>query len=210
MLLLDNLTYGTPHGKILARDVQLKMQAGELLFITGANGAGKSTLLRVLVGQMPAVSGAFRWDVSRKEIAYLPQLQQAAFHIPMTLWDVLRISHKGSLKEGAVLRWGLLEKEQLRLAWNTASGGEKKRTLLTRALLHNPRVLILDEPLNHLDRKSREQVSQVLDDFMSMDGKRSIVLVSHDLPDFSGRFPVLRYHLQTVTAKGAGEEAEHD
>lgn len=198
MLLLENLTYGAPNGKILGRDIKLEMQAGELLFITGANGAGKSTLLRVLVGQARAAAGEFKWSISHEEIAYLPQLQSVAFHLPLTLWDVLRISHKGHLREEAVLRWGLLEKSQLHLAWNTASGGEKKRTLLTRALLQDPKVLILDEPLNHLDRKSRESVSQALDDFMDSDDKRSIVLVSHDLPSFSGRFPVLRYHLQRV------------
>lgn len=205
MLQLENLTYGAPNGKVLGKDLQLKMRAGELLFITGANGAGKSTLLRVLVGQMPVTSGSYRWDVSSDEIAYLPQLQSTAFHIPMTLWDVLRISRQGPLQEQDVLRWGLLERSQLQLAWNTASGGEKKRTLLTRALLHDPKVLILDEPLNHLDRKSREQVSQVLDVFMALDGKRSIVLVSHDLPDFSGHFPVLRYHLQKASAEESYE-----
>ncbi len=200
MLLLENLTYGAPNGKILARDIRLKMNEGELLFITGSNGAGKSTLLRVLVGHARAAAGSFAWSIPREAIAYLPQLQSMAFHLPLTLWDVLQISYKGRLQEDAVLRWGLLEKSQLRLAWNTASGGEKKRTLLTRALLHDPKVLILDEPLNHLDRKSRERVSRLLDEFMGLDGKRSIVLVSHDLPEFSGRFPVLRYHLQRVEA----------
>src|SRR5690606_37113443 len=112
-----------------------------------------------------------------------PQLQNVAFHLPLTLWDVLRISHAGPLQEEDVLRFGLLQARHLKLAWNTASGGEKKRTLLTRALLHRPRVLILDEPLNHLDHASRDQVSQVLDDFVAGDKQqRSIILVSHDLP----------------------------
>jgi len=80
-----------------------------------------------------------------------------------------------------ILKIGLLDAPHLGLAWNTASGGERKRTLLTRTLLQGPELLLLDEPMNHLDYASQERVKHALSAFLAdhKNKTRGIVLVSH-------------------------------
>ena len=118
-------------------------------------------------------------NLSRKRIDYLPQVQSSRFHIPMTIRDALKLSsNKVDLEQA--LKFGLLDKRHLDLHWNTASGGEQKRILLTRSLLKDPDILVLDEPLNHLDVHSRDTICKALSDFVRRENK-AIVMVSHDI-----------------------------
>lgn len=180
MVRARDLAYGTPDGKPLARGVEFELGEGELLVVRGPNGSGKSTLLRVLLGHLKPTAGALEVGVPRRRIAVLPQLQNTEFHLPMTLRDVLEVSLKRRLRGGEVVDVGLLDAAQLDLSWNTASGGERKRTLLTRLLLESPELLLLDEPMNHLDPESRERVRKAVLGFVAGSPGRSVVLVSHE------------------------------
>ena len=123
--------------------------------------------------------GTIRRELPLESVAYIPQLENTEVHLPLTLRDVLAISQK-HLDWAKALSFGLLNKEHLNRAWNTASGGERKRTLLTRALLQNPAILILDEPFNHLDEKSRDAMAQAMVNFLiPTDSPRAIIMVSH-------------------------------
>ena len=179
----SDLGYATPDGRVLARGLSFRLENGDCLLVGGPNGSGKSTLLRVLLGRVPATTGALSVRAARGKTGILPQLQNNDFHLPLTLRDVLEVSVGAELSEEDVLRIGLLESAQLGLAWNTASGGEKKRTLLTRLLLQSPSLLLLDEPMNHLDRDSRERVAKAVTEFLRGRGgmgPRAVVMVSHE------------------------------
>lgn len=190
------LTYGTPTGKALASELTFQLHAGQILIITGPNGSGKSTLLKVLMGQVRPFRGRCEVTVSRKKIGFLPQLQNTEFHLPLTLLDVLEISAGNKIEPREIIEIGLLDRAHLQLAWNTASGGERKRTLLTRLLLQKPSLLLLDEPMNHLDTESRKRVQRALSEYLSIAGpiaqagarnsERAIALVSHDKALASG------------------------
>lgn len=175
------LAYATPSGVPLASGLTFELHPGQLLLITGPNGSGKSTLLKVLLRQFPLKRGLVRCTVPASRIALIPQLQNLEFHLPMTLRDVLEVSLPGKLDMDAISRIGLLTEKQLAVSWNTASGGERQRAMLTRALLQKPSLLFLDEPLNHLDQQSQKSLLDTLHRFVSVAGgePHGIVLVSH-------------------------------
>jgi len=178
---VTNLGYAIA-GKTILNNLCVELRSGQLLFITGPNGAGKSTLLKVLLGQFPRKSGDIRFFVPMDRIGYIPQLANTETHLPLTLRDVLKISVDGLLNLDAIFKLALIENRDLDLRWNTASGGERKRVLLTRALIKDPALLILDEPLNHLDSDSRTRTISALRDFLqSPNGlPKALILVSHD------------------------------
>ncbi|MEZ4749617.1 MAG: ATP-binding cassette domain-containing protein [Bdellovibrionota bacterium] len=172
----SELAYATPEGRLLAKGISFQLNRGETLLIEGPNGAGKSTLLRVLVGQHRPLKGTLAHRLPASDIAYIPQLQNTEFHLPLCLGDLLPTDDVD-----AICRWGLLEATHLKLAWNTASGGERKRALLTRALLQGCSVLILDEPFNHLDRDSKVQIQKALTEFIA-NADKALIVVSHEVP----------------------------
>lgn len=180
VLEVKNLSYSTPEGRMLQAGINFDLQAGQMLLITGSNGCGKSTLLKTLLGEFPAVSGKIAQKIPETRLEYIPQLENTEIHLPLTLRDVLAISQPRPLDLEEVESFGLLRREQLKGAWNTASGGERKRTLLTRALLRRPSLLVFDEPMNHLDRHSRRAMIGVMSSFLKTDREaRAIVMVCH-------------------------------
>lgn len=195
---VSGLTYGTPTGRVLQRNMSFTLGTSEMLLITGSNGCGKSTLLKTLLGQFPAESGTVRCNVASDRIEYIPQLENTEIHLPLTLRDVLSISRKEPLDEEKVESFGLLSRSQLGNAWNTASGGERKRTLLTRALMRGPSMLVFDEPMNHLDELSRRAMVRVMAEFLSEEREvRAIVMVCHQgiKPNEEQLFKILHLNL---------------
>lgn len=175
VLSVKNLKFWTPGGRTLAEGVSFDLRSGEILFVTGPNGAGKSTLLRALLGRWKYVTGEVNWGIPLSQIAWVPQSQNTAVHWNLSLRDVLGSELKKEDGE-------LLKQDQLGLNWNSASGGERKRTLLLRALKQSPSALLLDEPLNHLDRGSKTTVAQTLAQYLAPNAKekRAILLISHE------------------------------
>ena len=189
-----DLRYGTPEGKILAEKLGFKVEPGDLLLVGGPNGSGKSTLLRVLLGHDRYLGGTLAIGPRPREIAVLPQLQNNEFHLPLTLRDVLEIALKRRVTAEEAVAVGLLDEHHLDLAWNTASGGERKRTLLTRLLMQSPKLLILDEPMNHLDNLSRKKVLGAVLRFLEGAPTRGVIMVSHErsLEGFQNQFRSLK------------------
>lgn len=201
LLTVENLSLATPDGRPLGAPVSFSLAAGSIVSLEGPNGSGKTTCLRVLVGIASPSGGRIEWRVGRDDLAYLPQLQSYDLHLPYTLEDVIRSGVPRWLPPEA-LASPLLSREKLGLRWATASGGERKRALLLRALLQGKRVLLLDEPLNHLDRESRALVARALETFLDTPG-RGILLVSHE-----GEAAGLRAIPRTVVRLGSAGEAD--
>lgn len=178
-LSLCDVSYATPDGRALGQGISAKLYSGECLLITGPNGSGKSTLLEIILGATAASAGTVCLNVSDRAISYLPQLQDNRTHLPMSLRDVVEVSVAGHLTDSHICSYGLLTTHHLPLAWNNASGGERRRALLTRTLLQEPDLIVLDEPFNHLDVESRNAMAASLFEFLAMPGK-CVVLSSHE------------------------------
>ena len=182
VLEIIDLSYSTPNGRPLTSHLSLSARSGDLVLISGPNGSGKTTLLRILLGELQATRGSLKLAITRQHIEYLPQLENKEFHLPLTLEDVLALPKLSDLNKA--LGFGLLTAEKLKLHWNTASGGERKKALLTRALLGEPELLVLDEPMNHLDPESRKTILEKLEDFLRGTPPRLVIMVSHRGLDF--------------------------
>jgi zinc transport system ATP-binding protein len=159
--------------------VSLKVPERAILTIVGPNGAGKTTLLKVLLGLMPPDSGL----VTRKpglRIGYVPQKLDIAPTLPLSARRFLELG-------GAVSRKDIdeaLERVGASKVPNTPilnlSGGELQRVLLARALLRQPELLVLDEPVRGVDLAGQADLYDLIANLRHQLGL-SVVLVSHDL-----------------------------
>ena len=184
LISVKKLNISTPTGRVLSTGVEFDLKENEILVIRGENGVGKTTLLRTLLKPKKSAAKSIKLCFDKRKLDYLPQVQSSNFHIPMTIKDALSLTARGRSDINKAMSFGLLEERHLGLHWNTASGGEQKRVLLTRSLLKDPDVLMLDEPLNHLDALSRDKICDALNAFVSRPNK-AIIMVSHDLESIS-------------------------
>ena len=164
------------------RDVSLSLDAGEVVLLLGPNGAGKTTLLRVLAGLLRAGGGrverrapvglvghdAMLYDAltARENLQFFSRLHGVTREVPDRLLD----------------RLGLLDRANDRVG--TFSRGMIQRLSIARALLPTPGVLLLDEPLTGLDRRSTEVVREVLAELRL--GGTAMLAVSHRPEELAG------------------------
>ncbi len=159
-------------GSHILRGVDLTVDRGDVVALLGANGSGKSTLVRTLVGVLPASAGTVRVlgrplgdAVPWGEVGYVPQRVGAGTTVPSTAAEVVA----SGLLHGRRLRlprgWRARAREALDLvgladraddATSQLSGGQQQRVLIARALVREPELLLLDEPVAGVDRPSQE------------------------------------------------------
>lgn len=169
LLSVSDLQALSKSGAKLSPAVNFELHSGDVLFLRGENGAGKSTILKTLLRLHPYFSGNFKFHVGVDEMEYLPQLGNLNFHLPLTLADML----------GEAVSSPLLVGLDLNKKWNTASGGERQKVLFSAALAKKPKVLILDEPFNHVDKDAGLLLEQGLMQFLKENPESALVLVSH-------------------------------
>ena len=194
-------------GSSVLSGVTMVVRAGEAVAIRGRSGAGKSTLLRIIAGLDHPDAGTVEIDgleVSSPGRAEAPSkrgigmvFQRAALWPHMTVAGNLRFSMPGLDRSEADARTAsLLDQLELTGAGgsgglgdrypDTLSGGEARRVALARALAPNPSLLLLDEPLTHLDAELREEMLQLFERIVEQrDGSlvaadASVVVVTHD------------------------------
>lgn len=181
------------------RDVDLAVEAGEVLGIIGPNGAGKSTVLHTLAGIERMVSGSIVIDgeiLDGQGAFVLPELRRAVIVFQdirlFPHMDVLANVAYGPRSHGAPRAEAA---ERARVALESVgmgamvdrrpaslSGGERQRVALARAFVTNPRILLLDEPFAAVDADSRPGLREVLKNLLAGSTAHALV-VSHDQPD---------------------------
>jgi ABC-2 type transport system ATP-binding protein len=192
---VQNLTKA--YGPVTAVDhVSFTVNEGEILGFLGPNGAGKTTTMRILTGYMPATSGSARvagFDVFqdslevRRHIGYLPEAPPLYpdMTVETYLDFVLRIKNVPAEKRRARVS-DALEKTNIgdkrHELIKRLSRGYKQRVGLAQALVHDPLVIILDEPTVGLDPK---QIIEVRNLIKSLAGTHTIILSTHILPEVS-------------------------
>ena len=176
---------------VALQNVSLSVNEGDFIAITGPNGGGKTTLLRLILRLIKPTSGKVVYrsggkEVDSLEIGYLPQKNQIDSRFPITVEEVVALglmSQKGLTKQerrekvAATITLMGLENHAKRLI-GELSGGQLQRTLLGRAIVSNPRVLVLDEPLSYVDKHFEGRLYEIIADLAL---HTTIILVSHEM-----------------------------
>lgn len=194
---IRNLSAGYGQNIVL-REVNLTIGQFDFIGVIGPNGGGKTTLLKALLGLIPAMAGEIFFEESMiggnaHRIGYLPQINNIDRQFPVTVFDVVRsglMSRKrliGRFSSEENERSGqLMEEMGISALRNKAigelSGGQIQRALLCRALVNNPKLLILDEPNTYVDNRFERELYEKL---KLLNDKLAILLVSHDLGTIS-------------------------
>jgi len=185
MLLAEELRHS--FGAIRALDdVSFSVQPGQTLAVFGPNGAGKTTLLKVLAGLIQPQRGRAQVDGGRSAIGWIGH--QPQLYGPLTVRENLRFwaslydvpqREFLSRKDSLLVRLGLQDHEHRRVS--ELSRGLIQRAAIARALIHDPRVLLLDEPFTGLDRMAAEELRELLGE-EAAEG-RAAVLVTHNVEE---------------------------
>ena len=199
-------------------DVNLDIAPGEIVGIVGPSGCGKSTLLKAFAGIVPPAAGSLHVFGEyltaasvRRFVSYVPQTSSVNAAVPMTATEAVMLGGAGrSARRPTFSRderrqaLGLLDRlELLELAnrqVHELSGGQLQRVLIARALVTNPRIVLMDEPTSGLDlRRLREILSLSRD--LCRQGT-TVVLTTHDLNWVAAQLPRVVFLDGTVIADG--------
>ncbi len=199
MILVENLTVAFDN-KIVLDNISMKIDKGEFIGILGPNGAGKTTLIKAILGLEIPLSGkvminntSAREYIKKKgsSIGYLPQHAIVNWNMPIRVIDAVLIEKvkpfgifrkyaKHEIEE--VQRWLELFGVENRLYdyIRDLSGGQQQRVSLARCMIHNPEILILDEPNTAIDAVYNTKLYEILTN-LSKKNKITIIMVSHDI-----------------------------
>ncbi|WP_276090503.1 ABC-F family ATP-binding cassette domain-containing protein [Pedobacter sp. JY14-1] len=195
MLILQDITYLHPNQDVLFSNISLKLNTHDKAALTGNNGTGKSTLLQIAAGRLKPAAGTLTVPETPW---YIPQLTDQYNHLSIA--EVLGVDRKlkafreiidGHMNEDnlALLNedWTIEERSQEALArWGldgispdrklgSLSGGQKTKVFLAGIQIHQPQLVLMDEPSNHLDGKARAQLYEYLTTC-----RETLLVVSHD------------------------------
>ncbi len=161
--------------KIILDGVNFTVRKGTALAVVGPNGGGKTTLFRALLNLVPH-TGTIRWS-DKVRIGYVPQ-SLIATDLPISVEEFLRFKCKTDL-EPCVRSVGL-EKEILKQALGSLSGGELQRVLIAWAVVDNPDVLLFDEPTSGVDIGAEEPIYRNVTQLKERLGV-TVLLISHNV-----------------------------
>lgn len=181
-------------GKTVLSEASCNVYKNDFLGIIGPNGGGKTTLLKVILGLLKPFSGSISFfkdeqKVSSINIGYLPQINQIDKDFPISVYQVVA---SGLAAEKKPI-FGFTTEQKVRIdeiiqqmglehlakkAIGDLSGGERQRTLLGRAIISKPQVLVLDEPNTYVDKRFEARLYQLLE---IINRDTAIILVSHDI-----------------------------
>lgn len=181
---------------IVLQDISFKVNEFDFVGVIGPNGGGKTTLLKVILGLLKPFKGNLIFNndlLNPKSIGYLPQISTGDINYPVTIEDIIlsglmigkgigsrmSSSDKGKARE-IINDLGLADMADSTL--NELSGGQIQRVFLGRAIIGNPKLLLLDEPGNFVDSTFENDFYEKLKE---LNKKMAILMVSHDIGTIS-------------------------
>ena len=180
--------------KVVAKNLNFKIDQGDYLCVVGENGTGKSTLIKTLLGLIKPLNGEVIANVQgkiHKGVGYLPQQTQAQKDFPASVWEVvlsgvLNNDHRCPFYNKKDKAEAEKNMEKLNIfdlkkrCYRELSGGQQQRVLLARALCATDSVLILDEPVTGLDPAASMELYETIKDLNKKENV-TIIMVSHDI-----------------------------
>jgi zinc/manganese transport system ATP-binding protein len=202
---------------LLWHDVNVDVPAGQFVAILGPNGVGKSTLVKAVLGLIPLAAGEALVlgqlaGVGNQNVGYLPQRRSFEPSLRVRGIDIVRLGLDGD-RFGLSLPWSAKSREAGRRVREViarvdatafaarpigeVSGGEQQRLLIAQALVREPRLLMLDEPLDSLDLPNQSAIAELIRR-VSVDSGVTVLMVAHDVN------PILPYLDQVIYLAGGG------
>ena len=181
---------------VVLQDVNFKVNENDFIGVIDPNGGGKTTLLRVILGLLKPAKGDLVFNselLDGNMIGYLPQMSTGDINYPVTVRDIILSGLM--IRKGVISRMSVIDKtkaddviEELGLGGmskstlNELSGGQMQRVFLGRAIIGDPKLLLLDEPGNFVDTTFENDFYEKLKDLNS---RMAILMVSHDVGTIS-------------------------
>ena len=177
----------------ILKDVSFKVESGETIGVIGPNGGGKTTALKLMLGFLKPQKGSVLLfnkapEKGHTQVGYVPQVNSYDKQFPIS---VLEVVLTGSLSK--VGFWGTIPPEEKKRAYalleevglkgmeectyGSLSGGQAQKALIARALMCDPKILLLDEPTANIDPQSEEMIFSYL---QTLKGKKTILIVMHN------------------------------
>lgn len=199
-MLISDISFTYPHStKPVLKEITFHAESGKLTTILGPNGSGKTTLFKCITGLLSPQKGDIlyegksivHWGYERraKIIAVVPQEHESPF--PYTVFDVVLMGRAAHLGMFSLPSKRDIDKANKTLEmvgidhlngqpYTKISGGERQLVLIARALAQEPKILLLDEPINHLDIKNQLEIMALLK-MITKELNLTTVIVLHDL-----------------------------
>jgi ABC-type Mn2+/Zn2+ transport system ATPase subunit len=220
-LVLNDIRFRYPRSdKFVLDGVSLAVNAGERVAMVGPNGAGKSTLLHIIIGMEEGFSGSI--DVygnpahtCRHRVAIVPQRSDVDWRFPVTVRQVVmmgRYVHLGWFRrprqedqdrvEQALATMGISSLAGRQVG--ELSGGQQQRVMLARTLAHDADLLLMDEPLNHVDIATQELIFHTLERLTA--AGKTVIVSTHDLGVLTVHFNRAVFLDRKIIADGKVED----
>ena len=176
VLTINNLTVGYSAQAPLLQDISLNLKAGQRVALTGANGSGKTTLLRTLAGEIPTLAGQFQFGQT-VELGYMAQEQELLDPDATAVETIAQYTNQPMTETEirSFLHYFLFKDDTPTRPTAKLSFGERSRLSLAALVVRGCNLLLLDEPINHLDIPSRTRFEQALQRY-----EGTILAVVHD------------------------------
>jgi ABC-type Mn2+/Zn2+ transport system ATPase subunit len=218
---LKNVLFGYDYHSPVIDGVTLDVSRGSFIGILGPSGSGKSTLLKLIVGIQKPWDGKIlfsKFDKDRKFslIGYSPQVEGIDWDFPVTVRELVSMGiwnrsgffpwlNKPSRIEIDLILEELGIGDYADRQIKELSGGEQKRAFLARALIHNPEILILDEPTAGLDNVNKDNFLQILR-VLNASGI-TIILTTHDINGIAKKLPWIVCLNKSIICQGPPDSA---
>lgn len=212
------------HGHVAVEDVSFGADLGRLTGVLGPNGSGKSTVLKTLIGLLAPWKGNVRVlgvapQQARRQVGYVPQSEDVDWDFPVSVRDVVGMGlyerrlgwDRFRRRDGTAVMHSLERMGADGLAGRQIgelSGGQQRRVLLARALVREPKVLLLDEPAAGLDVSAEQELLALLR-AMANEGK-AVLVATHDIQGVHDAFDDAVLLNRKLIAAGPAREALTD
>ncbi len=188
---LENVAIGY-NGKVLLKDINLSIKAGEFIVLFGPNGSGKTTLFKTILRIIPPIQGTIIYgDGQPTRFGYVPQRQYLDEIYPFMAEEVVLMGTFGQVRpfcptpktnrlwiEQCLKDVGMLDMRKK--LFSELSGGQKQRILIARALATRPNILLLDEPITGVDILAQKMIMELISQ-LHKKHHLTIVMVTHEI-----------------------------
>jgi zinc transport system ATP-binding protein len=188
---VKNLSLGYDNSIVL-KNISLNIEESDFICVVGPNGSGKSTFVKGLLGIIKPMKGSVNFvNLEKNFVGYMPQETKVDSNFPASVFEIVLSGTLNKLgfnsfygkkqKEIALKNLKILGISDLKdKSFCDLSGGQRQKVLLARSLCATTKLLILDEPSNNLDSKSKHDLYKIITDLNQKHGI-AIIMITHDL-----------------------------